>query len=194
MALVTSSPTGPEIVALDASFQVDETERILLHAGSLHYIVLCDADGVTRIYDADADGQIAGWIACASGASIEDALEKLASRQDMPSRELLSAVVQVRVGQRLRRDRLARGRPSPTRPGFIHSPLVGDASLRPGPSLHMGRTSNTASTPGKPAELALDFAPEVSVGPSTDVRPTTTLDPHVPAQRRRFVTTLADTR
>jgi hypothetical protein len=191
MESVTSSQT---IVATDASFQVDDTERILLHAGPLHYIVLYDSDGMTRVYEADADGQIAGWIASASGFSLEDALEKLASRQDLPSRELLSSVVQVLVVQRLRRARLARGRPMPTRPGFIHSPLVGDASLRPGPSLHMGRTSNTASTPGKPAELALDFAPEVIVGPSMDVRPTTTLDPHVPAQRRRFVTTLADTR
>jgi hypothetical protein len=194
METVNSSQSKPQIVALDASFQVDDTERILLHVDALHYIVLCDSDGLTRIFEADTDGQIAGWMAYASGLTLEDALEKLAARQDLPSRELLSAVVQVRVLQRLRSARLARGRPVPTRPGFMSWPLVGDASLRPGPSLHMGRTSTSASTPGKSAELALDFAPEVYVGPFTDVRPTTTLDPPVPAQRRRFVTTLADTR
>jgi hypothetical protein len=182
------------IAATDGSFQTDDTDRVVLHIDDgRHYIVLCESDGVTRVYDADEDGEIGSWIAHASGFSLEDAIEKLAAFQDLPSHDLLTAVVQVRVSQRLQRARLARGRPAPTRPGFIYAPLAGDGSPRPGPSLHMGRTSKTASTPGKPAELALDFAPEVNVGPSTDVRPTT-LESRASGQMPRLVAALAGTR
>lgn len=178
MAMMTRTP---EIVATDGSFQIDDTDRVVLHIDDeRHYTVLCESDGVTRVYDADEDGEIGCWMAYTSGNSLEEAIGKLAEYLDLSLRDLLTAVVQVRVGQRLQRARLARGRPKPTRPGLIHA-LAGDGSPRPGPSLHMGRTSKTASTPGKPAELALDFAPEVNVGPSTDVRPTT-LESHVSGQ------------